>query len=269
MGPDARWIGNEAGATRESEWSVIPVAGIDDRPDEKNPAASPVWMPRPRTWARSAGSPRSRTTGGRLIWYPGPGRRLHPARLVLSRGRGRRRSRRSTISSTSTTPPSAATPSSCSISRPDKRGRIHENDVRRLKELGDRLRSTFLVDLAAKATFDVEVPGPPDGVDTSSGKAVSWTATGHSLSATSGKRRLSMSSCSKSRSIAVSASNPSPSTSGTVGMEGDRARRDDRLEEAPALPARQRLEGPAPRPGRPGPGAARGIRPVPRSRPCR
>ena len=32
---------------------------------------------------------------------------------------------------------------------PDKRGRIHENDARRLKELGDRLRMTFSVNLAA------------------------------------------------------------------------------------------------------------------------
>jgi alpha-L-fucosidase len=31
---------------------------------------------------------------------------------------------------------------------PDKRGRIHENDAQRLKELGDRLRATFAVNLA-------------------------------------------------------------------------------------------------------------------------
>ena len=89
MGPDARWIGNEAGVTRESEWSVIPVVGFDDLPDETEPR-------RHRPSRRSSQGPRFVRTyrGGRAAWraaplVPRPGRRFHPTRLVLPRGRGR------------------------------------------------------------------------------------------------------------------------------------------------------------------------------------
>ena len=50
---------------------------------------------------------------------------------------------------------------------PDRRGLIHENDARRLKELGDRLRATFAVNFATGKNFvlkgtttDDHAPGP-------------------------------------------------------------------------------------------------------------
>ena len=71
MGPDARWIGNEAGVTRESEWSVIPVVGFDDLPDEKNPGG----IAHLDAQAQDLGSldriAEVAKQGGRLIWYPG------------------------------------------------------------------------------------------------------------------------------------------------------------------------------------------------------
>ena len=166
MGPDARWIGNEAGVTRESEWSVVPVVGFDDLPDEKNPGG----IARIDAQAQDLGSMERIEAvagqGGRLLWYPGqvdvsirPGWFYHApedekvktldhlldiyytsvggnAQLLLN-------------------------------IPPDKRGRIHENDARRLKELGDRLRATFAVNLAADAS------GPGKGTALS-GAGPSW-----------------------------------------------------------------------------------------------
>jgi alpha-L-fucosidase len=165
MGPDARWIGNEAGVTRESEWSVIPVVGFDDLPDEKNPggiAHLDAQAADLGSFGRIASVAR---LGGRLLWYPGqvdvsirPGWFYHAveddkvktldhlldiyymsvggnAQLLLN-------------------------------IPPDKRGRIHENDVQRLKELGNRLNATFAVNLAEGAktemVFDLTAV---DGID--------------------------------------------------------------------------------------------------------
>ncbi|MCK7479410.1 MAG: hypothetical protein M0C28_20215 [Candidatus Moduliflexus flocculans] len=152
MGPDARWIGNEAGVTRESEWSVIPVVGFDDLPDEKNPggiarldaqAAGPRLV---RT-----GSPRSPGRAGASSGIPA--RSTSPSGPAGSTTRPRTtRSRRSTSSSTSTTPRSAATPSSSSTSRPTSAAASTRTTRRRLKELGDRLRKTFAMNLAEGAS---------------------------------------------------------------------------------------------------------------------
>ena len=147
MGPDARWIGNEAGVTRESEWSVIPVIGFDDLPDEKNPGGIAHLDAQTRdlgSFGRIAEVARLR---GRLLWYPGqvdvsirPGWFYHageddkvkPLDHLLD------------IYYTSV----GGNAQLLLNIPPDKRGRIHENDARRLKELGDRLRSTFAVNVA-------------------------------------------------------------------------------------------------------------------------
>ena len=86
MGPDVRWIGNEAGVSRESEWSVIPVAQADDRPAAKDPGG----IAGLDAMAPDLGSltviEETAKKGGRLIWYPAqvdvsirPGWFYHPA----------------------------------------------------------------------------------------------------------------------------------------------------------------------------------------------
>jgi len=150
MGPDARWIGNEAGVTRESEWSVIPVAGFDDLPDEKNPggiahldaqAADLGSMERIAAVAKQ---------GGRLLWYPGqvdvsirPGWFYHAA----EDDKVKTLDHLLDIYYTSV----GGNAQLLLNIPPDKRGRIRENDARRLKELGDRLRATFAENLAEGA----------------------------------------------------------------------------------------------------------------------
>ncbi|HYA48252.1 MAG TPA: alpha-L-fucosidase, partial [Burkholderiales bacterium] len=150
MGPDVRWIGNEAGTNRESEWSVIPVVGEDDRPAEKDPGG----IAGLDAMAADLGSLKAieavAKKGGRLIWYPSqvdvsirPGWFYHSAEdmkvksldhlLDIYYG-------------------SVGGNAQLLLNiPPDRRGRSHENDALRLKQLGDVLRATFAVNLAAGA----------------------------------------------------------------------------------------------------------------------
>jgi alpha-L-fucosidase len=150
MGPDARWIGNEAGVTRESEWSVIPVARMDDRPAEKNPGGIAGLDAQAADLGSDHAIEGVAKKGGRLIWYPGqvdvsirPGWFYH----VAEDGIVKSLDHLLDIYDTSV----GGNAQLLLNIPPDKRGRIHENDVRRLKELGDRLRATFAVNLAAGA----------------------------------------------------------------------------------------------------------------------
>ncbi|NQV34793.1 MAG: alpha-L-fucosidase, partial [Phycisphaeraceae bacterium] len=61
-GPDVRWCGNEAGRTRPSEWSVIPIGGTPEK-----------WHWPDMTEQDLGSLPRIKTTldqGGFLHWYP-------------------------------------------------------------------------------------------------------------------------------------------------------------------------------------------------------
>jgi alpha-L-fucosidase len=163
MGPDARWIGNEAGVTRESEWSVIPVIGFDDLPDEKNPGG----IAHIDAQAQDLGSMEKIAAvakqGGRLLWYPGqvdvsirPGWFYHAA----EDDKVKTLDQLLDIYYTSV----GGNAQLLLNIPPDKRGRIHENDARRLKELGDRLRATFAVNLAAGASNRrIRVPALVEG----------------------------------------------------------------------------------------------------------
>ncbi len=156
MGPDARWIGNEAGVTRASEWSVIPVAGDDDAPDEKNPggiAGLDAQAPDLGSMDRIAEVAKR---DGRLLWYPGqvdvsirPGWFYHAA----EDDKVKTLDQLLDIYYTSV----GGNAQLLLNVPPDKRGRIHENDARRLKELGDRLKATFAVNLAEGAKMETGV----------------------------------------------------------------------------------------------------------------
>jgi alpha-L-fucosidase len=152
MGPDARWIGNEAGVTRASEWSVLPVVGTDDWPDEKNPGGIAHLDAQAKDLGSLERIAAVAKQGGRLIWYPGqvdvsirPGWFYHaaeddkvkPVEQLLD------------IYYTSV----GGNAQLLLNIPPDKRGRIHDNDVRRLNELGDRLKSAFAENLAALASW--------------------------------------------------------------------------------------------------------------------
>jgi alpha-L-fucosidase len=147
MGPDARWIGNEAGVTRESEWSVIPVVGFDDLPDEKNPGGIAHLDAQAEDLGSGDRIAAVAKQGGRLLWYPGqvdvsirPGWFYHAA----EDDKVKTLDHLLDIYYTSV----GGNAQLLLNIPPDKRGRIHENDARRLEELGLRLKSTFAENLA-------------------------------------------------------------------------------------------------------------------------
>jgi alpha-L-fucosidase len=165
MGPDARWIGNEAGVTRESEWSVIPVVGFDDLPDEKNPGGIAHLDAQAKDLGSFGRIAEVARQGGRLIWYPGqvdvsirPGWFYHAAEDDKVKSLDH-------LLDIYYTSVGGNAQLLLNIP-PDKRGRIHENDAARLKELGDRLRKTFAMNLAEgakrKGMFETHTDGISD-----------------------------------------------------------------------------------------------------------
>ncbi len=150
MGPDVRWIGNEAGVNRESEWSVIPVARADDRPAEKDPGGiAGLDAMAPDLGSRAAIGEAAKKNG-RLVWYPAqvdvsirPGWFYHAAEDMKVK----------TVGHLLDIYYGAVGGNAQLLLNipPDRRGRLHENDVMVLKRLGDALKATFAVNLAAGA----------------------------------------------------------------------------------------------------------------------
>lgn len=166
LGPDARWIGNEAGVTRESEWSVIPVVGDDDSPSETNPGGIAGLDAQAKDLGSMDRIAEVAKRGGRLLWYPGqvdvsirPGWFYHAAEDDQVKSLD-------DLLDIYYTSVGGNAQLLLNIP-PDKRGRVHENDVRRLKELGDRLRTTFVehaVHVGAK--FEIKGYGWPEPAGT-------------------------------------------------------------------------------------------------------
>ena len=163
MGPDVRWCGNEAGHSRASEWSVLPVFGGDDAP----PGESAAWVPAITSFDAQQVAPGERAAlhaavakGARLVWWPAqvntsirPGWFYHasqdgavkPLAHLLDVYYGAVGGNAQFLLNLP----------------PDRRGLLHENDVRRLTELGRVLRETFDEDLArgAKSSAPLTVDG--------------------------------------------------------------------------------------------------------------
>ncbi len=152
-GPDVRWCGNEAGDTRESEWSVVPAKisetelVAEHSQKEDNEKFSKQGM---NEQDRDLGS-RDRLRGvSNLIWYPAevdvsirPGwfyhedqddkvRSLENLKDIYLKSVGGNATLLLNIP-------------------PDKHGLFHRADVERLKELGDFIRTSFSNNLVEQA----------------------------------------------------------------------------------------------------------------------
>lgn len=129
MGPDVRWVGNESGLARESEWSVVPEGEsrhqlkdlghrkylADAKKLKWHPAECDVSI-RPGWFYHASQDAKVKSLSHMLdIYYRSVGRN---AMLLVN-------------------------------VPPDRRGLFHENDVTRLKELRAVLDETFRTDLAA------------------------------------------------------------------------------------------------------------------------
>lgn len=144
-GPDVRWVGNEAGETRENEWSVVPAfmkdptvtAGLSQQEDSSN------FRETFTSGDEDLGSrKRLNNYAGELIWYPAevdlsirPGWFYHEEEDDSVRSSDNLFNIYKTSVGKNTTlllniPPMPT-------------GRIHENDKMVLKELGEKITSLY------------------------------------------------------------------------------------------------------------------------------
>jgi alpha-L-fucosidase len=176
-GPDVRWCGNEAGHCRKSEWSVVP-AGLRDAEktqDKSQKADDGEFFRKINSTEEDLGSRDVIKHEKELIWYPAevdtsirPGWFYHTAEddkvrpldellNVYYQSVGGNASLLLNIP-------------------PDKRGLFHENDVERLKQIGQVLGKTFQYNLAAgaKATASEETEGHWAGCVTDENRNTCW-----------------------------------------------------------------------------------------------
>ncbi len=149
-GPDVRWVGNERGIARENEWSVVPVTAMDQGTIAANAQQPELLRPEINAQSQDLGSRDKIRAAERLVWYPAecdvsirPGWFYHqqedpqvksPETLVdiYFKSVGRNAALLLNIP-------------------PDRRGLIHENDARSLRDMRRILDETFNHNLAAGA----------------------------------------------------------------------------------------------------------------------
>jgi len=152
-GPDVRWIGNEAGATRPSEWSVVPVCLRDTRliAESSQQSDDVVFREKPLSEEdEDLGSREILETESNLCWYPAevdvsirPGWFYHKSeddevRSVENLLNIYERSVGGNAVLLLNIPP-------------DTEGKLNAADTVRLKELGDRINSIYSENLLTDA----------------------------------------------------------------------------------------------------------------------
>jgi alpha-L-fucosidase len=158
-GPDIRWCGNEAGHTRTSEWSIIPMPGDDHGWQTSDDTLSGFLRD---IYGDDLGSRdvlmRSRQDRAVLEWYPSQvNTSIRPGWFYHKSEDDRVRSLEELL----TIYYGSVGGNSQFLLNipPDRRGLFHENDVARLKEFGAVLSRTFARNLLAGAKLSVDVSG--------------------------------------------------------------------------------------------------------------
>ncbi len=160
IGPDARWVGNEAGKGRTSEWSVIPVTGKDDLPDPKRPGGMAGLDAEAADLGSMKAIEAAAKVGGRLVWYPAQvDVSIRPGWFYHAGEDGKVKTVDELVDIYFA---SVGSNAQLLLNVPaDRRGLIHENDVRRLAELGNALRRIFAVNLASGAEVSASSAAGP------------------------------------------------------------------------------------------------------------
>ncbi len=144
-GPDVRWCGNEAGETRPSEWSVVPrrtmdtekIASRSQQEDDERFRLRPI-----RAQDMDLGSREILKDETELIWYPAEvNTSIRPGWFWHEQENGQVKSLEQLVNVYMRSVGGNAT--FLLNIPPDRRGLFHENDVRRLRELGVFLREAF------------------------------------------------------------------------------------------------------------------------------
>lgn len=161
-GPDIRWCGNEAGQTRESEWSVVPRRTTDT---EKIASASqqeddPSFRLRPiRAWDRDLGSREILADETDLVWYPAEvNTSIRPGWFWHAAENNRIKSLQQLIDIYEKSVGGNAT--FLLNIPPDRRGLFDEPDVLRLREFGAYLHRCYSRNLAPEAMPDADPSEP-------------------------------------------------------------------------------------------------------------
>ncbi len=158
MGPDIRWCGNEAGDTRESEWSVIPkslmspdeVAKLSQTEDNDSFRELKI-----EETQRDLGSRGFIKYAKELHWHPAETDvSIRPGWFYHDYQDGEVKSLEKLLDIWYR---SVGGNSTLLLNiPPDRRGLFHENDVKRLREMGDYLRAAFAINLAENAVFTAD-----------------------------------------------------------------------------------------------------------------
>ncbi|UVI30445.1 alpha-L-fucosidase [Paenibacillus spongiae] len=151
-GPDVRWCGNEAGHTRSAEWSVVPASMRDNEKIQENSqkADDGEFAKRVGSHDDDLGSREVLARVDEVVWYPSEvNTSIRPGWFYHESEDDKVKTLDVLVDLYERTVGGNA--SFLLNLPPDKRGLIHENDVRTLRELGQRLAATYRNDLAAGA----------------------------------------------------------------------------------------------------------------------
>ena len=151
VGPDVRWVGNEAGKARNSEWSVIPTVAEGAENGEFDPAFRRMLV---NGQDEDLGSRELLQTIGadNFIWFPAEvNTSIRPGWFYHSSEDNQVKS----VEKLEEIYYKSVGGNAVFLLNipPDKRGLIHENDVAVLQALGKKLRESFANDLTANATI--------------------------------------------------------------------------------------------------------------------
>ncbi len=152
-GPDVRWVGNEAGEGRNTEWSVVPLRASEQdviAANSQQVAGSGVFIPSGDRMDNDLGSRAKILAANTIIWYPSVvNNSFRPGWFYHAEEDTKQRSVDKLVDNYYQ---SVGKNSVWLLNfSPDKRGLIHENDVKILREGRAVLVNTFAHDRTAGA----------------------------------------------------------------------------------------------------------------------
>lgn len=157
-GPDIRWCGNEAGHTRNAEWSVVPLRTRDTEKIAENSQQEDNEEFRQRkisAWDADLGSREILADEKELVWYPAEvNTSIRPGWFWHEHENDKVRPLDELIRIYYNSVGANAT--FLLNIPPTKNGLFHENDVMRLKEIGEYLRKVFEKELSQDAEITAD-----------------------------------------------------------------------------------------------------------------
>lgn len=166
-GPDIRWCGNEAGDTREAEWSVVPrrTADTEKITSDSQQADDDAFRQRPiRADDRDLGSRKVLENEHDLIWYPAEvNTSIRPGWFWHESENDKVRPIEKLIDIYEKSVGGNAT--FLLNIPPTNEGLFHEHDVARLRELGEYIRQSYAQNLIDAAVLEASTAAEGHGIE--------------------------------------------------------------------------------------------------------